>query len=184
MSASPILLALARLRLMHAFPARLWCSLAAALRPLAAVASLRALCGRYTLWLAAQIHALVRRARKLRRDRAYGRRRALLIGIQSSLELVDLPEPEAEQSLGLRPNLARAGSKRTKAVRKKRVKPKEKVECEAPALLKGPHHDVQSMRTVLIGAYVIWGAWNFYLIRATRRQVWVSPGRYCHSYRR
>ncbi len=136
-SSSSILRALARLRL-HG-----------ALRIAAFFAGLRALCARY---LGTFVRAVLRRVRS--------RRRALLIGIQS------VAEPPAKvifpagatidagkgAATALYPGLPRAGHKRPKHPRNPATKKKKAAVAASKGGLKGPHHDVEAMRRVLIGA--------------------------------
>jgi hypothetical protein len=113
------------------------------------------------LWLASQPGLLVRRLVKLLKTMLYGKKKALLIGIQ---QVADIPQEApipiitttlVETSTGgaasLIPGRPRAmkklGAKKPKA---KAKKPKP-ASPETPAPLRGPHHDVRSMQTLLIG---------------------------------
>lgn len=140
-SSSPILRALARLRL------------DGALRLSAFFAGLRALCARY-------FGSLIRNALRRVREALRGRRRALLVGIQN---VAELPSPAAgdADAEGLRPGRPRGGHKKHPKHSKHPGNPAAKTKAQAAVKeggLKGPHHDVEAMRRVLIGACLgIWG---------------------------
>ena len=136
-SASPFLRALARLRL------------DGALRLAAFFAGLRALCARYFRTF---VRAVLRRVR--------GRHRALLVGIQNLAELpakaiapagATTDAGEGAAAAVLHPGRPRAGRKRPKHPRNPAMKKKAAVAASEGGL-KGPHHDVETMRRVLIGA--------------------------------
>lgn len=112
------------------------------------------------LWLASEPKLLVRRLVKLLKTMMYGKKKALLIGIQ---QVAEYPQEEpipvvaptlVESGTGgasLTPGRPRAmkkmGAKKPKA---KAKKPKA-ASPETQAALRGPHHDVKSMQALLIG---------------------------------
>ncbi|KJA28591.1 hypothetical protein HYPSUDRAFT_716158 [Hypholoma sublateritium FD-334 SS-4] len=137
-SPSPILRALARLRL------------DGALRLAARFAGLRALCAR-------AFGSFVRNALRRVREALYGRprRRALLVGIQNVAELPP-PAAGAADAGALYPGRPRAGHKKRPKHPKYPGHAAVKTKAQAAVGeggLKGPHHDVEAMRRVLVEKY-------------------------------
>ncbi|KJA18485.1 hypothetical protein HYPSUDRAFT_45202 [Hypholoma sublateritium FD-334 SS-4] len=155
MSTGPLIIALARVSCRGAIPARI--SLAAYLHLIIKPPTFAPLCKllkMHALWLARQPSSRLRKLLKIFKELLYGKRKALLIGIQNQPEEpIEECSPAASAIVSVIESPIKSKPRAPRRKNRKTKKSKGASRSQETDALKGPHHDVQAMYDLLINKY-------------------------------